>query len=97
MQDWLTEADGAVEAFLAEEIGELFPEDGFQGEEGGDLRSIQAPSETPQKVCGSLQDLRPNLGQGQVVEKKPAGTHAPQMLTKGGRTQPPVLNHVHNA
>ena len=41
VQDWLTEADGAVEAFLAEEIGELFPEDGFQGEEGGDLRPGQ--------------------------------------------------------
>ncbi len=40
-QDWLTEADGAVEAFLAEQIGELFPEDGFQGEEGGELRPGQ--------------------------------------------------------
>eukprot|EP01037_Dinobryon_pediforme_P012902 gene12902-13003_t len=34
-QDWLTEADGAVEAFLAAELGKLFPEDGFQGEETG--------------------------------------------------------------
>lgn len=34
-QDWLTEADGAVEAFLATELGRLFPEDGFQGEETG--------------------------------------------------------------
>ena len=34
-QDWLTEADGAVEAFLAGELGRLFPEDGFQGEETG--------------------------------------------------------------
>jgi myo-inositol-1(or 4)-monophosphatase len=40
-QDWLTEADGAVEAFLADQIGELFPEDGFQGEEGGELRPGQ--------------------------------------------------------
>jgi myo-inositol-1(or 4)-monophosphatase len=38
-QDWLTEADGAVEAFIARRIGELFPEDGFQGEEGGHLRA----------------------------------------------------------
>lgn len=37
-QDWLTETDGAVEAFLAEQIGELFPEDGFQGEEAGETR-----------------------------------------------------------
>ncbi len=37
-QDWLTETDGAVEAFLAEQIGELFPEDGFQGEEEGETR-----------------------------------------------------------
>jgi myo-inositol-1(or 4)-monophosphatase len=34
-QDWLTEADGAVEAFLATELAKLFPEDGFQGEETG--------------------------------------------------------------
>ena len=34
-QDWLTEADGAFEAFLARELGKLFPEDGFQGEETG--------------------------------------------------------------
>lgn len=34
-QDWLTEADGAVEAFLAEHLAAAFPEDGFQGEETG--------------------------------------------------------------
>lgn len=41
VQDWLTEADGAVEKFLGQRIGELFPEDGFQGEEGGHLRPGQ--------------------------------------------------------
>lgn len=35
VQDWLTEADGAVEAYLAAELAALFPEDGFQGEESG--------------------------------------------------------------
>ncbi len=34
-QDWLTEADGAVEAFIAHALAEAFPEDGFQGEETG--------------------------------------------------------------
>jgi len=34
-QDWLTEADGAVEAFLSEQLAMEFPEDGFQGEETG--------------------------------------------------------------
>lgn len=34
-QDWLTVADGAVEAFLRERIGILFPEDTVIGEEGG--------------------------------------------------------------
>jgi myo-inositol-1(or 4)-monophosphatase len=34
-QDWLTEADLAVEKLLAERLGEKFPEDGFQGEETG--------------------------------------------------------------
>lgn len=34
-QDWLTEADGAVEAFIAGALAEAFPEDGFQGEETG--------------------------------------------------------------
>ncbi len=38
-QDWLTEADGAVEKFLSEELLAAFPEDGFQGEEGGIGRS----------------------------------------------------------
>jgi myo-inositol-1(or 4)-monophosphatase len=34
-QDWLTQADGAVEALLAERLATAFPEDGFQGEETG--------------------------------------------------------------
>jgi myo-inositol-1(or 4)-monophosphatase len=34
-QDWVTEADGAVEHFLSEELAAAFPSDGFQGEEGG--------------------------------------------------------------
>lgn len=37
-QDWLTEADGAVEAFLSAELAALFPEDGFRGEETGQAR-----------------------------------------------------------
>jgi myo-inositol-1(or 4)-monophosphatase len=37
-QDWLTEADGAVERFLSEQLATAFPEDGFQGEEGGRAR-----------------------------------------------------------
>ena len=37
-QDWLTEADGAVERFLSERLLTLFPADGFQGEEGGTAR-----------------------------------------------------------
>jgi myo-inositol-1(or 4)-monophosphatase len=34
-QDWVTEADGAVERFLSEQLAAAFPSDGFQGEEGG--------------------------------------------------------------
>ena len=34
-QDWLTEADGAVEALLKRELTAAFPDDGFQGEETG--------------------------------------------------------------
>src|SRR5271167_76099 len=37
-QDWLTEADAAVERFLSERLAALFPADGFQGEEGGKAR-----------------------------------------------------------
>jgi myo-inositol-1(or 4)-monophosphatase len=37
-QDWVTEADGAVECFLSEELAAAFPTDGFQGEEGGIAR-----------------------------------------------------------
>jgi myo-inositol-1(or 4)-monophosphatase len=37
-QDWLTEADGAVERFLADSLAEAFPEDGFMGEETGSGR-----------------------------------------------------------
>ena len=36
-QDWLTEADGAVERFCLN-AGRRFPADGFQGEEGGKAR-----------------------------------------------------------
>ncbi|QNT77621.1 inositol monophosphatase family protein [Entomobacter blattae] len=39
MQDWVTEADGAVENFIGEQIKNLFPDDGFQGEENGQTRS----------------------------------------------------------
>lgn len=38
-QDWVTEADGAVERFLSERLQAAFPEDGFQGEEQGSQRS----------------------------------------------------------
>jgi myo-inositol-1(or 4)-monophosphatase len=34
-QDWLTEADGAVEALIRRRVGEAFPQDGVLGEEGG--------------------------------------------------------------
>lgn len=34
-QDWLTEADGAVERLIGDELARAFPEDGFLGEEGG--------------------------------------------------------------
>src|ERR1700692_1585945 len=34
-QDWLTEADLAVETFLSRQLAEKFPEDGFQVEEPG--------------------------------------------------------------
>lgn len=34
-QDWLTEADGAVERLLRARLDEAFPGDGFLGEEGG--------------------------------------------------------------
>jgi myo-inositol-1(or 4)-monophosphatase len=37
-QDWLSAADGAVETFLSDSLAALFPEDGFQGEEGGTAR-----------------------------------------------------------
>ena len=43
-QDWLTEADGAVEALIAGRIGALFPEDDFQGEETGSTARAGAPS-----------------------------------------------------
>jgi myo-inositol-1(or 4)-monophosphatase len=38
-QDWLSEADGAVERFLSDSLLAAFPEDGFQGEEGGIARA----------------------------------------------------------
>ncbi|MBN8926846.1 MAG: inositol monophosphatase [Rhodospirillales bacterium 69-11] len=37
-QDWLTEADGAVERFLSDALAAAFPADGFHGEEGGPAR-----------------------------------------------------------
>ncbi|MET3889444.1 myo-inositol-1(or 4)-monophosphatase [Bosea sp. OAE506] len=38
-QDWLTVADGAVEAFLRERLSQLFPQDTVIGEEGGGTAS----------------------------------------------------------
>jgi len=38
-QDWVTEADGAVERLLSERLAQAHPTDGFQGEEGGRARS----------------------------------------------------------
>lgn len=38
MQDYVTEADMAVEAHVSKKIEALFPEDGFMGEEGGRQR-----------------------------------------------------------
>jgi myo-inositol-1(or 4)-monophosphatase len=38
-QDWLTEADCAVERLLSERLAQAYPADGFQGEESGQARS----------------------------------------------------------
>lgn len=38
-QDWLTEADGAIERFLSDALLDAFPDDGFEGEEGGIARA----------------------------------------------------------
>ena len=38
-QNWLTEADGAVESFVDRALADAFPEDGFQGEETGKTRT----------------------------------------------------------
>ena len=38
MQDYVTEADTAVEALVSRRLEALFPEDGFMGEEGGRQR-----------------------------------------------------------
>jgi myo-inositol-1(or 4)-monophosphatase len=37
-QDWVTEADVAVERLISERLAAAFPSDGFQGEEGGIAR-----------------------------------------------------------
>lgn len=37
-QDWVTDADRAVERFLSERLSDAFPADGFEGEEGGVTR-----------------------------------------------------------
>ncbi len=38
-QDWLTEADVAVERLVSDRLASLYPTDGFHGEEGGNTRS----------------------------------------------------------
>ena len=38
-QDWVTEADGAVERMLSERLAHAYPADGFKGEEGGRMRT----------------------------------------------------------
>jgi len=38
-QDWLTEADSAVERLLSDGLAAAFPGDGFQGEEAGSTRA----------------------------------------------------------
>jgi myo-inositol-1(or 4)-monophosphatase len=39
LQDWLTEADSAVERMLSERLEHAYPSDGFQGEESGRVRA----------------------------------------------------------
>ncbi|MBV9252192.1 MAG: inositol monophosphatase, partial [Acetobacteraceae bacterium] len=38
-QDWVTEADSVIERLLSDRLLQAFPNDGFQGEEGGSARS----------------------------------------------------------
>lgn len=38
-QDWLTEADGAVERLISERLARDYPADGFHGEESGSTRA----------------------------------------------------------
>ena len=76
-QDWLTEADGATEAFVSQALAEAFPEDGFQGEEtgkgrDGTLRWVLDPidgtanfARGADRWCvslGLIEDRRPLLG-----------------------------------
>lgn len=76
-QDWLTEADGAVEAFISRRMAALFPDDGFQGEEegatrGGSLRWVVDPIDGTSNFArgrnrwcvslGLLEDDRPVAG-----------------------------------
>jgi myo-inositol-1(or 4)-monophosphatase len=45
-QDFLTEVDGEIERFLAQRLGEAFPEDGFLGEEQGKGRAAEPGAPT---------------------------------------------------
>ncbi len=73
-QDWVTEADRAIERFLSDALAAAFPADGFQGEEGGvsrggSLRWVIDP------IDGHLQ-LRPRRHPVLHLDRLPGRRHA---------------------
>ena len=53
----VSEADQAIESFLFQSIGELFPEDGFEGEESTIKESVSGYTWRADPVDGTIQYL----------------------------------------
>ena len=61
-QDWVTEADGAVERLIAGSIADLFPQDDVQGEEAG-MRARSGPDSSLRWVVDPI-DGTANFARG---------------------------------
>ena len=74
-QDWVTEADGAVERFLSDRLAAAFPADGFQGEEGGIARggSLALGGRSDRRH----RELHARPAAVLRVDRMPGGPHAP--------------------
>jgi myo-inositol-1(or 4)-monophosphatase len=98
--DLVTAADRAVERLIVSRLGELFPDDGIQGEEGAAVQGTSGRTWVIDPIDGTFNFVRGGDQWAVSIGLREEGVpsfgvvHAPvrRQLAAGGRTVPATLN-----